>query len=150
MDWAGINADSDAFFAVFRAAFRVFDKDRSGSLEMCELLELFKGLGCKMDEERCRTLTLVYDLDRSGFLEMEEFVTWMMLEHVKDPARQKGRLMEPPKAKPWPVPREGAYAIFFRASRYPGDVINVESAEGLAAMVENIRRVSRKSEATPP
>ncbi|CAM9197908.1 unnamed protein product [Ectocarpus sp. 13 AM-2016] len=146
MDWAGIKADTDAFFAVFRAAFRVFDKDRSGSLEVCELLELFKGLGCKMDEERCRTLTLVYDLDRSGFLEMEEFVTWMMLEHVKDPARQKGRLMEPPKAKPWPVPREGAYAIFFRASRYPGDVINVESAEGLAAMVENIRRMNTATE----
>ncbi|CAM9221678.1 unnamed protein product, partial [Ectocarpus sp. 8 AP-2014] len=83
MDWAEIQADNDAFFAVFRAAFRVFDKDRSGSLEVCELLELFKGLGCKMDEERCRTLTLVYDLDRSGFLEIEEFVTWMMLEHVK-------------------------------------------------------------------
>lgn len=42
-----------------------------------------QGLGCKMDKERCRTLTLVYDLDRSGFLEIEEFVTWMMLEHVK-------------------------------------------------------------------
>ncbi|CBJ31908.1 Hypothetical leucine rich repeat calcium binding protein [Ectocarpus siliculosus] len=146
MDWAEIKADSDAFFAVFRAAFRVFDKDRSGSLEVCELLELFKGLGCKMDEERCRTLTLVYDLDRSGFLEIEEFVTWMMLEHVKDPARQKGRLMEPPKAKPWPVPREGAYAIFFRASRYPGDVINVESAEGLAAMVDNIRHMNTATE----
>ncbi|CAM9291885.1 unnamed protein product [Ectocarpus fasciculatus] len=146
MDWAGIKADSDAFFAVFRAAFRVFDKDRSGSLEVCELLELFQGLGCKMDEERCRTLTLVYDLDRSGFLEIEEFVTWMMLEHVKDPARQKGRLMEPPKAKPWPVPREGAYAIFFRASRYPGDMIHVESAEGLSAMVDNIRHMNTATE----
>lgn len=54
--------------------------------------------------------------------------------------------MEPPKAKPWPVPREGAYAIIFRASRYPGDMIHVESAEGLAAMVDNIRHVSRKGQ----
>ena len=50
--------------------------------------------------------------------------------------------METPKARPWPVPRDGAYAISFRASRFPGDMIHVESAEGLAAMVENIRHVS--------
>lgn len=36
-----------------------------------------------MDEARCRTLISVYDLDRSGVLETEEFVTWMMLEHVR-------------------------------------------------------------------
>lgn len=42
-----------------------------------------QGLGCEMDEKRCRTLISVYDLDRSGVLETEEFVTWMMLEHVK-------------------------------------------------------------------
>lgn len=42
-----------------------------------------QGLGCEMDEKRCRTLVSVYDLDRSGVLEMEEFVTWMMLENVR-------------------------------------------------------------------
>lgn len=36
-----------------------------------------------MDESRCRMLISVYDLDRSGVLETEEFVTWMMLEHVR-------------------------------------------------------------------
>ena len=42
-----------------------------------------QGLGCEMSEARCRSLIAVYDLDRSGVLEAEEFVTWMMLEHVR-------------------------------------------------------------------
>ncbi|CAM9343850.1 unnamed protein product, partial [Scytosiphon promiscuus] len=146
MDWAGITSENDVFFAVFRAAFRVFDKDRSGSLEVDELLELFKGLGSEMDEQRCRSLVSVYDLDRSGALETEEFVTWMMLEHVREPMGQKGTLMETPKAMPWLVPREGAYVISFRASRFPGDIAQVESAEGLAAMVENIRHMNTATE----
>eukprot|EP00752_Nemacystus_decipiens_P005020 g4560.t1 len=146
MDWCSIKTGDDAFFAVFRAAFRVFDRDRSGSLELDELLELFQGLGCEMDENRCNKLISVYDLDRSGVLETEEFVTWMMLEHVRDPTSKKGRLMETPKAKPWPVPRDGAYVIHFRASRFPGDRIHVESAEGLAAMVENIRHMNTATE----
>lgn len=49
--------------------------------------------------------------------------------------------METAKARPWPVPREGAYVISFRASRFPGEMIQVESAAGLEAMVENIRHV---------
>lgn len=42
-----------------------------------------QGLGCEMDEKRCRNLISMYDLDRSGVIETEEFVTWMMLEHVR-------------------------------------------------------------------
>lgn len=42
-----------------------------------------QGLGSGMDEQRCRSLVSVYDLDHSGALETEEFVTWMMLEHVR-------------------------------------------------------------------
>lgn len=45
-------------------------------------------------------------------------------------------------SKPWPLPREGAYLISFKASRFPGALVDVESAEGLAAMVDNIRHVS--------
>lgn len=47
------------------------------------LLVRNQGLGCEMDEERCKALVSVYDLDRSGVLETEEFVMWMMLEHVR-------------------------------------------------------------------
>ncbi len=36
-----------------------------------------------MTERRCRALISVYDLNGSGALETEEFVTWMMLEHVR-------------------------------------------------------------------
>ncbi len=50
--------------------------------------------------------------------------------------------MEIPKAKPWLVPREGHCLISFRAARFPAEMIHVESAEGLAAMVENIQHVS--------
>ena len=53
--------------------------------------------------------------------------------------------METLTSKPWPLPREGAYLISFRASRFPGALVDVESAEGLAAMVENIRHVSDHS-----
>lgn len=50
----------------------------------CMLIAVrLQGLGCEMNEDRCGTLISVYDLDHSGFLEMEEFVTWMMLEHVR-------------------------------------------------------------------
>lgn len=45
--------------------------------------KIIQGLGCEMDERRCRTLISVYDLNGSGGLETEEFVTWMMLEHVR-------------------------------------------------------------------
>ncbi|CAM9116440.1 unnamed protein product [Pylaiella littoralis] len=152
IDWSSIKADVDVFSAVFRAAFRregcfiVFDRDRSGSLELDELTELFQGLGCGMDEQRCRALVSVYDLNSTGALETEEFVTWMMLEHVREPTRPKGRLMETLKAVPWAVPREGFYTISFRASRFPAEIIHVESAEGLAAMVQNIRHMNTATE----
>lgn len=42
-----------------------------------------QGLGCNMDAQKCKSLVSVYDLDLSGELEMEEFVTCMMLEHVR-------------------------------------------------------------------
>lgn len=61
---------------------------------------------------------------------------------LQDLTCEKGRLTEIPKGRPWTIPREGACVIAFRASRFPGDMIHVESAEGLAAMVENIRHVS--------
>lgn len=49
----------------------------------CRRIESAQGLGCEMDERRCRCLLSAYDLDSSGKLETEEFVTWMMLEYVK-------------------------------------------------------------------
>lgn len=49
--------------------------------------------------------------------------------------------METSKAKPWLVPREGCYLISFTASRFPTETIHIETAEGLAAMVENMRYV---------
>lgn len=49
-----------------------------------------------MDEQRCKALVSVYDIDSSGALETEEFVAWMMLEHIRVRERGAALIALPP------------------------------------------------------
>lgn len=59
----------------------------------------------------------------------------------KEPEQRKGRLVEPSTGKPWQVPREGFYLLSYTAARFPSEMMHVETSEGLAVMMDNIRHV---------
>lgn len=61
----------------------------------------------------------------------------------QEPESRKGKLMEISKSKPWPIPKDGFYLISLTAARLPGEMIDVETERGLAAMMDNIRHVRR-------
>lgn len=60
----------------------------------------------------------------------------------QDLESRKGKLIETQSGKPWTVPLEGYYLISFQASRFPGSELNVETDEGLEALMQNIQSVS--------
>ncbi|CAM9374928.1 unnamed protein product, partial [Discosporangium mesarthrocarpum] len=134
------------FAAIFRGAFRVYDKDRSGALDWKELQAVLQGLGYPITDKRCQALVSVFDFDDSGSIEEDEFISWMAQECVKEPERPKGRILDLTTGYPWKVPLQGNLLIDFTGVHFPHQTRNVEDEGGLAGLIHNIERVHSPSD----
>ena len=59
-------------------AFKVFDKDGSGFIEIDELRDLMMNLGEKLTEEEIQAMMQFADIDKDGKIDYHEFVIMMM------------------------------------------------------------------------
>jgi EF hand len=50
-------------------------------------VQVLQAIGAPSTDTHCRRLIAIFDIDKSGRIEVDEFVTMMMLEHVKEPDR---------------------------------------------------------------
>ena len=62
-------------------AFHLFDKDRSGSIDVNELKDAMKALGIFLKKEEVRETMRKVDKDGSGNIDKEEF-TALMAEQI--------------------------------------------------------------------
>jgi len=72
-----LEVDEEDFVKLVVAAFKRFDDDKSGALELSEILEAFHTLPLKCTEDQVRAKFKEFDVDNSGGLDMEEFETMM-------------------------------------------------------------------------
>mmetsp|Transcript_31465 Transcript_31465/g.46090 ORF Transcript_31465/g.46090 Transcript_31465/m.46090 type:complete len:261 (-) Transcript_31465:397-1179(-) len=61
---------------VLKKKFKEFDKDRSGSLDDDELVQLCKSLGSDLTKAELESAILLMDRDHSGKIELQEFLYW--------------------------------------------------------------------------
>ena len=61
----------------FREAFNLFDRDRSGNIDIDELRQLIEWVGQDTTEEELKEMMLLADGDNSGRIEFWEFATLM-------------------------------------------------------------------------
>ena len=72
-----LDVNEDEFVKLVIAAFKRFDDDKSGALELPEILEAFHTLPLKVTEEQVKAKFEEFDADGSGGLDVEEFETMM-------------------------------------------------------------------------
>ena len=72
-----LEVDEEDFAKLVVVAFKRFDDDKSGALELPEILEAFHTLPLKATEEQVKAKFAEFDADNSGGLDMEEFETMM-------------------------------------------------------------------------
>ena len=72
-----LEVDEEDFVKLVVAAFKRFDDDTSGALELPEILEAFHTLPLKATEEQVKAKFAEFDADDSGGLDMLEFETMM-------------------------------------------------------------------------
>ena len=72
-----LEVDEEDFVKLVVAAFKRFDDDKSGALELSEILEAFHTLPLKCTEDQVKAKFKEFDVDNSGGLDMEEFETMM-------------------------------------------------------------------------
>ena len=72
-----LEVDEEDFVKLVVAAFKRFDDDKSGALELPEILEAFHTLPLKATEEQVKAKFAEFDADDSGGLDMLEFETMM-------------------------------------------------------------------------
>ncbi|CAM9606226.1 unnamed protein product, partial [Phaeothamnion confervicola] len=134
------------YAAVFRATFILSDADGSEALEMEEMRHVFRCLGVELSDTDCRRMVAAYDIDRNGRLEREEFVSWCMIEYMREPEWPKGRILDAATMRSWQPPRSGLLKVDFVADRFPSRMVDVESDEGLMALVENLNAMRSEHE----
>ena len=64
-------------------AFLLFDKDRSGSIDIFELKDALKALGIFMKRDEMKQVMTKVDKDGSGAIDQEEF-TALMAEQIEN------------------------------------------------------------------
>ena len=72
-----LEVDEEDFMKLVVTAFKRFDDDKSGALELPEILEAFHTLPLKATEEQVKAKFAEFDADDSGGLDMLEFETMM-------------------------------------------------------------------------
>ena len=72
-----LEVDEEDFAKLVVVAFKRFDDDKSGALELPEILEAFHTLPLKATEEQVKAKFEEFDADGSGGLDVEEFETMM-------------------------------------------------------------------------
>ena len=72
-----------------KEAFALFDKDKSGNIDVIELKDAMKALGIYMNKEQSKTLMEKADKDGSGTIEINEFLA-LMAEKInqRDPKQE--------------------------------------------------------------
>lgn len=62
----------------YRAAFDLFDKDRTGSIKSKEFLKVLKSLGQSVTKDEAKSI--LYDLDQEncGEIQFEQFISYML------------------------------------------------------------------------
>ena len=68
---------SDEQILEFKEAFKLFDKDGGGSIDVDELKEAMEALGQSPDDEELQTMVDEVDEDGSGEIEFDEFLVLM-------------------------------------------------------------------------
>lgn len=68
----------------YREAFKLFDKDGSGSISHQEFLKCLKNLGQNVTKEEAVALVKELDEDNSGEISFEEFTTYMKRIKVQE------------------------------------------------------------------
>ena len=58
-------------------AFFIFDRDRSGSIDISELKDALKALGIYLDKNEVKAVMTKVDKDGSGSIDQEEFLSMM-------------------------------------------------------------------------
>ncbi|KAL9058245.1 MAG: hypothetical protein Q9162_001844 [Coniocarpon cinnabarinum] len=66
-----------SFEEEMRQAFKVFDKDGSGTLSKAEVREVMRSLGENITEEELDEMMREVDLDKSGTIDFKEFMQLM-------------------------------------------------------------------------
>lgn len=83
------NADSEA---ELRAAFRVFDKDDSGTIDTAELRHLMKSIGEDLTDDQIEEMIREADKDGDGCIDCKSALS-LGLTSGKERHKRKGRLM---------------------------------------------------------
>ena len=83
LDQAAANLDEDQIMEL-RTAFRIFDKDNSGTVSADELQMVFKSLGQTVSEEEIMKLLSKFDVNNNAEIDFPEFIL-MMQERMKEP-----------------------------------------------------------------
>jgi Ca2+-binding EF-hand superfamily protein len=60
-----------------KAAFKLFDKDLSGSIDVNELRDAMKALGIYLKRDALKEMMNSVDKDKSGSIELDEFMSLM-------------------------------------------------------------------------
>lgn len=68
----------------YRAAFRLYDKDNSGTISTHEFYKVLRNLGQKISKEEAQELVNELDQDQSGEISFDEFVTYMVSIKIEE------------------------------------------------------------------
>lgn len=68
----------------YREAFRLFDKDNSGTISVHEIGRIMKNMGNEMTEDELKDMIGDLDTDGSGEINFDEFVTLMRRTEVHE------------------------------------------------------------------
>lgn len=73
----GKSTENEEDFANLKAAFKMFDSDDSGEIDIGEMRTLLKNIGEKISETELRDLMVGADSDGNGLIDFNEFMRFM-------------------------------------------------------------------------
>lgn len=73
----GQERQNESDMKILQAAFKVFDADGSGEIDISELRQALKNIGEKISEDELRAMMAGADADGNGLIDFEEFCVFM-------------------------------------------------------------------------
>lgn len=78
----------------YRAAFDMFDKDKSGTISTKEFLKVLKNLGQNVTKDEATNILKDLDSDNSGEIEFEEFISYMRKIKVQEEINEEDHVIK--------------------------------------------------------